>query len=92
MEDIFCQKADFCFVFERYRFICRKQQRNESLGHFHADLVELAAPADCDDREEEWVRDIFRAHMTNEKIAEELLAETRSPKSAYENAIKREKG
>ena len=30
--------------------------------------------------------------MNNEKIAEELLAQTRSPQEAYEYAIRREKG
>ena len=54
-------------AFERYTFICRKQKKAESLEHFHADLVELASRADCDDRESEWVRDMFTAHMNNEK-------------------------
>ena len=35
---------------------------------------------------------MFTAHMSNEKIAEELLAQTRSPQEAYEYAIRREKG
>ena len=35
---------------------------------------------------------MFTAHMNNEKIAEELLAETRTPQEAYEYAIRREKG
>ena len=43
-------------AFERYTFICRKQKKAESLEHFHADLVELASRAGCDDRESEWVR------------------------------------
>ena len=30
--------------------------------------------------------------MTNEKVAEELIAESRSPQSAHEYAIRREKG
>ena len=54
--------------------------------------MELASRADCGDRESEWVRDLFTAHMNNEKIAEELLAQTRSPQEAYEYAIRREKG
>ena len=40
--------------------------------------MELASRADCGDRESEWVRDMFTAHMNKEKIAEELLAQTRS--------------
>ena len=74
-------------AFERYNFICRKQKKAESLEQFQADLVELASRADCGDRESEWVRDMFTAHMNNEKIAEELLAQTQ-----YEYAIRREKG
>ena len=35
---------------------------------------------------------MFRAHVSNEKIAEELLAETKSPRDAYKFAIRREKG
>ena len=59
---------------------------------FHADLVELAFRADFGDREDEWVGDVFMAYMSYEKIAEELLAETKSPQDAYEYAIRREKG
>ena len=51
---------------------------------FLANLVELASRADCGDRENEWVRDTFTAHMSDEKIAEELLAETKSPQDAYD--------
>ena len=35
---------------------------------------------------------MFSAHMTNDKIAEELLAQTRTPQEVYEYAIRREKG
>ena len=35
---------------------------------------------------------MFTARMNNEKVAEELLAQTRSPKEAYEYAIRRDKG
>ena len=45
--------------------------------------------ADCGVREDEWVRDMFTAHMHNEKTAEELLAQTQD---AYEYAIRKEKG
>ena len=80
-------------AFERYNFICWKQKKTESLEQFHTDLVELALWADCGDRESsEWVRDMFTAHMNYEKIAEELLAQTRTPQKAYEYAIRREKG
>ena len=54
-------------AFERYNFICRKQKKKESLEQFHADLVELASRADCGDREIKWVRNMFTAHMNNEK-------------------------
>ena len=90
LEDIFVTTR--IIAFERYNFICRKQKKTESLEQFHSDLVELASPADYGDREDEWVRDKFTAHMNNDKIAEELLAQTRSPQDAYEYAIRRAKG
>ena len=90
LEEIFITHR--IIAFERYNFICRKQRKNETLEQFHADLVELASRADCGDKENEWVRDMFTAHMNIEKIAEELLAETRTPQEAYEYAIRREKG
>ena len=34
---------------------------------------------------------MFTADMNNEKIAEELLAQKRTPQEAYEHAIRREK-
>ena len=52
----------------------------------------MASRADGGDREDEWVRDMFTAHMHNEKISEELLAQTRTPQDAYEYAKCREKG
>ena len=54
--------------------------------------MELASRADCGDREEEWAQDMFTAHMNNDKIAEELLAQTKTTQDAYEYAICREKG
>ena len=76
LEDIFVTTR--IIAFERYNFICRKQKKAENLEQFHADLVELASRADCGDRESEWVKDMFTAHMNNGKVAEELLAQTRS--------------
>ena len=67
-----------------YNFVCPKQKKTESLEQFHSDLVELASRADCGDRKDEWVRDMFTAHMNNDKIAEDLLAQTRTPQDAYE--------
>ena len=89
LEDIFVTTR--IIIFERYNFICRKQKKAEGLEQSHADLVELASRADCGDRESEWVRDMITAHLNNEKIAEELLTQTRSPQEAYEYAIRREK-
>ena len=74
LEDIFATTR--ILAFERYNFIGRKQKKMESLEQFHSDLVELAHRADCGDREDEWVRDMFTAHMNN----------------AYKYAIRREKG
>ena len=90
LEDFFITHR--IIAFERYKFICRKQRKNETLEQFHADLVELASRAECGDKEYEWVHDMFTAHMKNEKLAEELLADTRTPQKAYEYAIRREKG
>ena len=52
----------------------------------------MASRADCGNREDEWDRDMFTAHMHNEKFAEELLAQTRTQQDAHEYAIRREKG
>ena len=90
LEEIFVTNR--IVAFQKYKFICRKQKKSESLEQFHADLVELASRADCGDREDEWVKDMFTAHMNNEKIAEELLAQTRSSQDSYKYAIRREKG
>ena len=76
--------------YERYNFICRKQRKNESSEQFHAGLVELAAWADSGNREDEWVRDMLTARLTKGKIAEELLAKTRSPQTANKYAIRLE--
>ena len=65
LEDIFVTNR--IVAFERYNFICLKQKKSESLEQFHADLVELAAQVDCGDREDDWVRYMFTAHMSNEK-------------------------
>ena len=89
LEDIFVTTR--IIAFERYNFSCRKQKKAESLEQFHSHLLELASRADCGDCEGEWVRDMFTAHMNNDKIAEELLAQTSSPQEAYEYAIRREK-
>ena len=90
LENIF---VTTCIVaFERYNFICRKQKKTESLEKIHANLLELASRANYGDRESEWVRDMFSAHMSHEKIAVELLAQTRTPQEAHEYAIRREKG
>ena len=74
LEDIFVKTR--IIALERYNFICRKRKKTESLEQFYADLVELASRTDCGDREDECVRDMFTAHMNNDKIAEELLALT----------------
>ena len=79
-------------AFERYNFICRKQNKSERLDQFDADPVELASRADCGDCKDELLGDMFTAHMNNLQIVEELQAQTRSPQDAYEYAIRREKG
>ena len=90
LEDIFVTNRTVAF--ERYNFTCRKQKKSESLEQKLADLVDLASWADCGGRGDDWVRDLLTAHTSNGKIAEELLAQTRSPQEAYEYAIRREKG
>ena len=49
--------------------------------------MELASRADWGDREDEWVRDVFIAHMHNDKITEELLSETRMNTPADEKKV-----
>ena len=60
LEDIFATTR--IISFGRFNFICRKQKKTENLEQFHADSVELA---DCGDCEDEWIRDVFTAHMNN---------------------------
>ena len=66
LEDFFSTTR--IIAFERYHFICRKPKSSRNLEQFHADLVELASIADCGDREDEWVRDMFTANISNEKL------------------------
>ena len=88
LEDFFVTRR--FIVFERYNLIWKRtQKKTKSLEQFHEDLVETASRANCWDWETEWVRDKFTAQKHNSKIAEELLAETRSPsEDAYEHAIR----
>ena len=90
LEDIFITTR--IIAFEKYNFICKKQKKNQSIKQQHADLVALASRADCGNSKDEWVRYMFTAHMNNEKIAEDLIAETRSPQDSYQYATRREKG
>ena len=87
LEDIFAITR--IIAFETYNFICRKQRKNERLEQFNADLVQLVSQAVCGDPENDWVWYMLTAHMSNDKIAEELLAETKSKQDTY--AIMREK-
>ena len=66
LEDIFATNR--IVAFHRYNFICRKQKNSEILEQFPAYLVELASRADCGDREDERVRNMFTAHMHNKKM------------------------
>ena len=75
--------------FRKVRFYLWETTKNETLKQFHADLVELASRAVGGDRQEEWFWPMFKAHISNDKITEELLAETKSPQDAYEYAIRR---
>ena len=59
-----------------------------SLEHFPADLVKLALRTEFADREDECVRGMFSALMYNQKIAQGLLDETRSPQDAFEYVIR----
>ena len=63
----------------------QKTKENGKSGTVSRNLVvALVSRADCGDREDEWVREIFFAHMQIKKIARKLLAQKRSPQDAYE--------
>ena len=66
-----------------------KQERNA--GTILRGLGRIGLTDRLGDREDEWVRDMFTAHVSYESFAEELLAETTSTQSAYEYAIWRGK-
>ena len=86
-------------TFDRYEAFTRKQGKTESLEEFHCGLTELVVKGNfkctaCNDvsLESEIVRDLFIAHMSNDEVQKDLLAETKTPEQALDYAIKRERG
>ena len=63
-------------------------EKNGPLQQLHAESVKVLSKTDREDKEDYRVRDMFTAHMLNEKTSENLLAETRTLKEAYDYAIR----
>ena len=86
-------------TFDRYEAFTRKQGKTETLEEFHCGLTELVVKGNfkctaCNDGglESEIIRDLFTAHMTNDEVQKDLLAETKTPDQALDYAVRRDKG
>ena len=74
-------------TFDRYLLLTRRQQRGETIEQFHSALRSLAEHCQLGHLEDELLRDIFTANMTDLEIQKELLKVTLSPERALEVAI-----
>ena len=74
-------------TFDRYLLLTRQQQREETIEQFHSALRSLAEHCQLGALEEELLRDIFTANMTDHEIQRELLKVTLSPERTLEVAI-----
>ena len=72
-------------------FTC-KQKQNEKLESFHCRLRALGAKCRLGTAEEDLIKDILIAFMTNTKIQRELLMETWTSHQVLQFALSRERG
>ena len=86
-------------TFDRYEALTRKQNKTETLEQVHCGLAEKVERGNfkCPDcqhggLEAEIIRDLFTATITNDKVQQYILAETKNQEQAFENALRREKG
>ena len=79
-------------TFDRYLLLTRRQQKGETMEQFHSALRSRAESCQLGSLEDDLLRDIFTANMTDPEIQKELLKVTLDPEKALELAISIELG
>ena len=79
-------------TYDRFLLFTCKQKPNEKLESFHCRLKALGAKCRLGSAEEDLIKDIFIAFMTNTDIQRELLMETRTAQQVIQFALNRERG
>ena len=79
-------------TYDRFLLFTCKQKQNEKLENFHCRLKVLGAKCRLGSAEEDLIKDIFIAFMTNTEIKRELLMETRTAQQVLQFALNRERG
>ena len=79
-------------TYDRFLLFTCKQKPNEKLESFHCRLKAQAAKCRLGSAEEDLIKDIFIAFMTNPDIQRELLMETRTAQQVLQFALNRERG
>ena len=75
-------------TYDRFLLFTCKQKPNEKLESFHCRLKALGAKCRLGSAEEDLIKDIFIAFMTNPDIQRELLMETRTAQQVLHFALK----
>ena len=79
-------------TYDRFLLFTCKQKPNEKLESFHCRLKALGAKCRLGSAEEDLIKDIFIAFMTNPDIQRDLLMETRTAQQVLQFALNRERG
>ena len=79
-------------TYDRFLLFTCKQKPNEKLESFHCRIKTLGAKCRLGSAEEDLIKDIFIAFMTNPDIQRELLMETRTAQQVLQFALNRERG
>ena len=77
-------------TFDRYKFLTRKQKKEEGLEAFYCELRRLAQYCNLGVIESTMIRDVFTANMHEVEIQKELLKETKTAAEAIELALRLE--
>ena len=78
-------------TYDRFLLFTCKQKQNEKLESFHCRLKALGARCRLGSAEEDLIKDIFIAFVTNPDIQRELLMETRIAQQVPKFALNRER-
>ena len=79
-------------TFDRYLLLTRRQQKGETMEQFHSALRSMAEFCQLGALEDDLLRDIFTAKITDPEKQKELLKVTLDPEKALELAISIELG